>query len=427
LDELEHALCIVSMSFSQEGDPTAGGDNDGNGGNNNETDTTMRGVNENENNSKSYFVVGTASSLEDEIEPSKGRILVFEVLKLEGEERRLVLVTEKTTKGAVYELCPFGGKLLAGINAKVQLYRWNDRSTGAGSSQQPTTTTTTTSTTQTPRGLSSGGGGGSVDLLSQECGYHGHTLSLFIRSHGNDIVVGDLIKSVSLLYWDPEKNLIEERARDLNATWVSALAVLDGTTYLSADTSTNMIVYKPDQNMSPDEPGRLLIDGEFHWGDYINVFCKGSLVMRQKEEEDNANSTSPESSLVVRASPKLLFGTSGGAIGVLATLTRKEFVLLDRIQLAMNIVLDGIGGQKHSEWRAFRTNTKTHPSKGFIDGDLIEMLLEMNHSEVEKVVGLINRGLADKATGTSSIVTDEPPIVTVSSLISLVEELTRLH
>ena len=111
---------------------------------------------------------------------------------------------------------------------------------------------------------------------------------------------------------------------------------------------------------------------------------------------------------------------------MLATLSEKDFTLLDRLQVAMNEVVTGVGsaGQKFLDWRAFRGGNKTHPCKGFIDGDLVEMLLEMNNSDVEKVVELMNKGLAEK---TGSVVTDEPPRVNSTQLINLVEELARLH
>jgi len=372
--------------------------------------------------SKSYYVVGTTFTFDDEIEPTRGRILVFEVVKMEGEERRLVLVTEKMTRGAVFDLCAFGGKLLAGINAKIQLYRWNDKTVSTSSQATNVATMTTTTTpinTNTPR-QPTGANAGSVDLLSQECGCHGHTLSLFIRAVGNNIVVGDLIKSISLLKWEPETNSIVEKCRDLNSTWVSALAVLDDTTFLIADTYANMIIIRPNSSEKGDENVALNVNADFHWGDFVNVFCKGSLVMRQKQDEEEAN----VDGVFVRAVPKLLFGTTGGAIGVLATLDAKEYALLDRLQSAMNTVVSGIGGQKYLDWRAFRNNTKTHSSRGFVDGDLVEMLLEMNLGEVEKVAELMNQGLSDKS---GSVVTDEPARVTPSSLTSLVEELTRLH
>jgi hypothetical protein len=56
----------------------------------------------------------------------QGRILVFAV-----EDGRLQLIVEKETKGAVYSLNAFNGKLLAAINQKIQLYKWMTREDGS--------------------------------------------------------------------------------------------------------------------------------------------------------------------------------------------------------------------------------------------------------------------------------------------------------
>ena len=90
-----------------------------------------------------------------------GRILVFYM----SDDREVQLVSEKGTKGAVYVLNAFNGKLLAGINNKVQLYRWADKD---GASE-----------------------------LQSECGHHGHVLALYMQSRGDFIVVGDLMRSIT--------------------------------------------------------------------------------------------------------------------------------------------------------------------------------------------------------------------------------------
>jgi hypothetical protein len=95
----------------------------------------------------------------------QGRILIFAV-----EDGKLSLVAEKETKGAVYNLNPFNGKLLAGINQKIQLYKWTQRDDGSRE-------------------------------LTNECGHHGHILALYVVTRGDFIVVGDLMKSVSLLLY----------------------------------------------------------------------------------------------------------------------------------------------------------------------------------------------------------------------------------
>lgn len=95
----------------------------------------------------------------------QGRILVLQVLR-EGEVK---LVAQEETNGAVYSVNAFNGKLLAAINQKIQLYKWASREDG-----------------------------GSRELQT-ECGHHGHILALYVQTRGDFIVVGDLMKSISLL------------------------------------------------------------------------------------------------------------------------------------------------------------------------------------------------------------------------------------
>ncbi|KAJ6314556.1 hypothetical protein OIU78_018102 [Salix suchowensis] len=146
-----------------------------------------------------YYCVGTAYVLPEENEPTKGRILVFIV-----EDGKLQLIAEKETKGAVYSLNAFNGKLLAAINQKIQLYKWMLRDDG-------------------------------THELQSECGHHGHILALYVQTRGDFIVVGDLMKSISLLIYKHEEGAIEERARDYNANWMSAVEILDDDIYLGAE------------------------------------------------------------------------------------------------------------------------------------------------------------------------------------------------
>lgn len=95
----------------------------------------------------------------------QGRILVFHV-----DEGKLQLVAEKEAKGAVYNLNAFNGKLLAGINQKIALYKWTSRDE-------------------------------STRELQYESSHHGHILALYVQSRGDFIVVGDLMKSISLLIY----------------------------------------------------------------------------------------------------------------------------------------------------------------------------------------------------------------------------------
>lgn len=55
---------------------------------------------------------------DQECEPAVGRLLVFSV-EGQGAERKVDLAAEVETRGAVYALNGFNGKLLACINSKV--------------------------------------------------------------------------------------------------------------------------------------------------------------------------------------------------------------------------------------------------------------------------------------------------------------------
>ena len=74
------------------------------------------------------------------------------------------------------------------------------------------------------KGVSGPGAGGE---LSPECGHHGHILALFVESRGDFIVVGDLMKSISLLAYKQLDGSIEEIARDYNANWMTAIDICD--------------------------------------------------------------------------------------------------------------------------------------------------------------------------------------------------------
>jgi CPSF A subunit-like protein len=45
-------------------------------------------------------------------------------VEISGESRQLDLVAETQTRGAVYTIKPFNGRVVAGINARVVVYEW---------------------------------------------------------------------------------------------------------------------------------------------------------------------------------------------------------------------------------------------------------------------------------------------------------------
>ena len=319
---------------------------------------------------REYYVVGTAFTLPEEVEPTRGRILVLVV-----RDGRLSLVAEKEVKGAVYNLNAFNGKLLAGINSKVQLFKWTERGGG---------------------GDGGDAGGGANHELVNECSHHGHIVALYVETRGDFIVVGDLMKSISLLVYKPDEGAIEERARDFNSKWMTAVDILDDDTYLGAENSFNLFTVRKNTDAATDEErSRLEVTGEYHLGEFVNRFRRGSLVMRMPDG-DHADV------------PTLLFGTVNGVIGVLASLPPEQFAFLLELQRAMRKVVSGVGGFSHERWRSFHSEHRGQAteSRGFVDGDLVESFLDLRREKAEEVAATVK--------------------VSVEELTKRVEELARL-
>lgn len=166
-------------------------------------------------------------------EPKEGRILV---LRVTGSgpgagDRKLQTVAKIATKGAVYTLAGFQGKLLAGINSKVQLYKWTPPAgAGAGSGAEAKSSGKEAKEGKegkegkgvAPMVLSGVGSSQQCKLTPEvpcsahlchvdqslirlcrccplrQCSHHGSIIVLALKTRGDFIVVGDLMKASPL-------------------------------------------------------------------------------------------------------------------------------------------------------------------------------------------------------------------------------------
>eukprot|EP01135_Chromosphaera_perkinsii_P006121 Nk52_evm1s407 gene=Nk52_evmTU1s407 len=324
--------------------------------------------------SSPYYVVGTAFVQPMEDEPSEGRLVVLQV-----EQGRITVVGDKAILGGAYTLNDFNGKLLAGINSKVQLFDWISQADDDMKQMKQ------------------------MGLVS-ECGHHGHILALFVKSRGDFIVVGDLMKSISLLNYEQVGGCIDEIARDYKPNWMTSIEIMDDDTYIGAENSFNLFTARKNTETTNEEDrSRLEIVGEYHLGEFVNCFQHGSLVMRLPDESEDP---------VV---PKLLFGTVNGVIGVMASLSQKKFSFLSQVQEKLSSVVKGVGGFKHSAWRSFINDSRESESRAYIDGDLVESFLDLKREKMEEV-----------CEGLKSLENEERNI-TVEELVKIVEDLTRIH
>ena len=301
---------------------------------------------------------------------------------------QLVKVRDITCAGAPYSLNPFQGHLVAGINADVVMYDWI-------SSEEEGKT------------------------LQKMCSCKGHYISLVVRSRGDHIVVADLMKSVRVLKFNSETRTLTEIARDCNCNWMCALACLSNDTFLGAEDNCNLFSVALNRDAKTEEEmARLLVVGEYHLGGLVNKICEGSLVMQALEQEDNEEESKEDDEATLLPRPRLMFGTVSGMIGVVISLSERDFNVLKCLEKAMAKVINGIGGLSHADWRSFSNEYRKTPKKstGFIDGDLVELFLDPDVKSLRnEIMEIMN------TDGSKDVVMKE------DELMSLVRKLSRMH
>lgn len=311
-----------------------------------------------------YCVVGTAfEDHADAVEPKAGRLLVFAI-----ENKRLVEVGEHSVTGAAYCLCPFNGLLLAGVNMRTMVFSVSALRDDAM-------------------------------RLSVEAEHRGHTVVWKIRARGEFVLVGDIMRSVSLLrYVSAGTRSLEQLARDYDMVYTMALEVVEDDTYILAEHSKNMVALRRNSSANTDAE-RMKLDrvGQIHIGAVVNKLELGSLVMQSPEDFDSP---------VLKT---MLFGTVDGMLGVVATLKKEAYKFFTQVQKAMTSVVAGVGGMSHSHWREFSVSApqRRMSASGFIDGDLVEQFLELDLQEAAKVADAVG--------------------VPVEELTRRVEEMHRIH
>ncbi|XP_036343335.1 DNA damage-binding protein 1-like [Rhagoletis pomonella] len=312
-----------------------------------------------------YYVVSTALIYADEPEPKVGRIIIFHY-----NEGKLTQVAETKIDGSCHSLVEFNGKVLAGINSFVRLYEWTNEKE-----------------------------------LRMECNIQNNISVLYLKAKGDFILVGDLMRSMTLLQHKQMEGIFVEISRDCDPKWMRAVEILDDDTFLGSETYGNLFVCQKDSAATTDEERQLLPEvARFHLGDVVNVFRHGSLVMQNVGER-----TTPNQGCV-------LYGTVNGAIGIVTQIPQEFYDFLHSLEERLTNTIKSVGKIDHSYYRSYQTTQKTEPCENFIDGDLIESFLDLSRDKMKETV----MGLEITLNG-------EKKEADVDDVIKIVEDLTRMH
>ncbi|CAO3646398.1 unnamed protein product [Cunninghamella blakesleeana] len=343
-----------------------------------------------------YYVIGTGRDSDAFESTSSGRILVLKVttqhstssstLSIENKQK-LTLISQTRTQGMVEQIRAFKDKVIACIHGKLVIYEWKLQN--------------------------------NIPQLVIICSHHLSSITESIAIHGDNILVGDMLASVTALKYDNNKQppVIEEIGADEVVREVTALEALSDTLAIGAERDGHLFVIErivnsandlsSNANLSIEDP-LLETVSEWNLGDVIQKFQFGSL----GNIDPDLKSSTPTSSALLSSS--LLFVTVNGAIGIVADLTEERYRLLWHMQNNMTKVIKSIGGFNHTDWRNIAVTLERKEERSyFIDGDLIESFLDLTPQQMQQVIEGHNNG--------------KKLDYSIEDLCKVVEELMSLH
>ena len=377
------------------------------------------------------LLIGTAYCYPEEDEPTLGRIIVLKCSRGgDSLSRKATQVASVQVKGGVFSISAFyDGTFLASINSKTRLCKL----VGGPNETDP------------------------IDVKIFGAGHHGHILSLVVRSlaitdlHENDdgrkkeqlAIVGDMVRSISVVKFYPEFETLEEVARDFNQNWITAAEMVTNDIYLGAENFNNILVLRRNPHAEAEETRcRLDTIGLFNLGEMVNNFRKGSLVSADNSSISESHSPEStdglESKMVPRLGNQTMFATVDGTIGSIIGLDTRTTVFFLALQRAMNKVLCPIGGLTHEEFRSYRGQRNSHMSRGFVDGDLIESFSDLDSSKMSLIVdemnnegrwdiNVLNSETEDTNVEDTKMHVEKRRYLTVPEVLSMVEDMNLSH
>ncbi|KAI9705477.1 MAG: hypothetical protein M1836_006232 [Candelina mexicana] len=287
------------------------------------------------------FIVGTAYLDDEQDEPMRGRILVFEAT----EDRRLKLVAEQAAKGACRALAMVEGQIVAALIKTIVLYSFEY---------------------ETP----------SKPFLTKCASYRTSTAPIDITVIDNYIAVADLMKSVSIVEYkrgeDGLPDTLDEVARHFQTTWATAVAHIDENTYLESDAEGNLMVLNQNINgVTEDDRRRLNITSEMLLGEMVNKIRKINIP------------TAPHATVSLRA----FLATVEGSIYLFALIAPEKRDLLMRLQANIAKLVESPGKIAFNKYRAFKNTVREaeEPFR-FVDGEVIEQFADCSPEVQEQIV-----------------------------------------
>lgn len=320
------------------------------------------------NDSSTYYVVGTGLIYPDETETKIGRIVVFEVDDVERSKLRRV--HELVVRGSPLAIRILNGKLVAAINSSIRLFEWT-----------------------------------TDKELRLECSSFNHVIALDLKVMNEEVAVADVMRSVSLLSYRMLEGNFEEVAKDWNSQWMVTCEFITAESILGGEAHLNLFTVEVDKTRPITDDGRYVLEPTGYWylGELPKVMTRSTLVIQ------------PEDSIIQYSQP-IMFGTNQGTIGMIVQIDDKWKKFLIAIEKAIADSVKNCMHIEHSSYRTFVFQKRAEPPSGFVDGDLVESILDMDRSVAMDILSKVS----DKGWDPSL---PRDPV----EILKVIEDLARMH
>jgi DNA damage-binding protein 1 len=327
------------------------------------------------------FIVGTSYLDEDRKEDNAGgRILVFGV----DSEKSPYLIMSHVLRGACRKVAILDGKIVAALVKTVVMFNYLE--------------TTETSAT-----------------LEKLATYRTATCPISLDVSENIIVVGDMMKSVSLVEYIPGRggmpDKLNEVSRHMEAIWTTSVAHIEEHSYLESDHYGNLLVLQRNvDGVTVEDRKRLDMTSEINLGEQVNKIVRfkvdtsatAMVIPKAFLATVSANLQNPDSHTLTNPLQ------TEGSIYLFSTISASSQDLLMRLQERMSSAVRTLGELEFTSYRSFKSDAVEHDAPyRFVDGELVERFLDLDEAGQEEVC----RGLGPS----------------VEDVRNLVEELKRLH
>ena len=202
--------------------------------------------------------------------------------------------------------------------------------------------------------------------------HYGHVLALHLKTKGEFVLVGDLMRSLMVLRFDAVSGKLVVVSRDYGASWLTAVEFLGQDSCVGADQDGNLTVFARSEDA---EDAKLREVACFHVGETVNCIRPGRLVQADPTLLPHEVPPTP-----------LVFAGTSGLIGLLQPLAPADFAFFKRVEEALS---GTVWGLRHADWRAARVGRTVKKHEGVVDGDLVETLLDLHAADQARVAAAL--------------------------------------